>query len=142
MHRYILALLKWKGFKIGEMPVNHRKRENGKSNYGYQKMYKGFVDLVYIWFIQKFSQRPLHMFGLAGITSIGIGIVIELWMIWMKIFGGISLSDNAWFLLGFFAIITGILLFSFGIVLDIVIKAYHNTSPVEKRYYVREVLEK
>ena len=142
MHRYILALLRWKGFKIGEIEVNHRKRENGKSKYGYKKMYKGFVDLIYIWFIQKFSQRPLHMFGLAGITSSGIGVLIELWMLWMKIFNGISLSDNAWFLLGFFLIITGILLFSFGIVLDIVIKVYHNTSPFEKKCYIREFLEK
>ena len=142
MHRYILALLRWKGFKIGEIEVNHRKRENGKSKYAYKKMYKGFVDLIYIWFIQKFSQRPLHMFGLAGITSSGIGVLIELWMLWMKIFNGISLSDNAWFLLGFFLIITGILLFSFGIVLDIVIKVYHNTSPFEKKCYIREFLEK
>ncbi len=140
MHRYILALLRWKGFKIGEIPVNHRKRENGKSKYGYQKMYKGFIDLVYVWFIQKFSQRPLHIFGLAGIVSAGIGVLIEIWMAYQKIFNKISLSDNAWFLLGFFAIITGILLFSFGIVLDLLIKVYHNTSPFERRYYVNEVV--
>ena len=142
MHRYILALLKWKGFRIGEIPVNHRKRKNGKSNYGYKKSLKGFVDLIYVWFILKFSQRPLHIFGLLGVISFISGIVIEVWMVIEKILGNINLSSNAWFSLGFFLIIAGILFFGFGIVLDLLIKTYHNTSPYEQRYYIREILEK
>lgn len=142
MHRYILALLRWKGFKIGELPVHHRARRNGKSKYGYKKAVKGFIDLIHIWFIDKYSQRPLHMFGFLGLVSILLGLIIEGWMIYEKLFREIDLSANAWFILGFFLLITGILLFSFGLVLDTTIKIYLNTSPFEKRYYVKEVLEK
>jgi len=142
MHRYILAYLRWKGFKIGEMVVNHRPRYSGQTKYGYKKAVKGFVDLLYVWFIDKYSQRPLHIFGATGLFSFFIGLIIELWMIYGKIFENYDLSGNAWFILGFFLIITGILLFSFGIVIDLLMKIHYNTSPVEKRYNVRDVVVK
>jgi len=139
MHRYILALLRWKGFKIGEVVVNHRKRINGKTKYGYSKAIRGFVDLLYMWFIQKYYQRPLHIFGAVGLFSLGIGMFIEFILALTKIFGTVDLSSNAWFILGFFFIGAGIFLFTFGIVIDLLMKIYLNTSPHEKRYYIRSI---
>ena len=81
MHRYILAILKWKGFKIGEVVVNDRPRTNGKTKYGYDKAVKGFIDLLYIWFLDKYSQRPLHVFGGVGIFIFMLGAVIEIFLI-------------------------------------------------------------
>lgn len=139
MHRYILALLRWKGFRIGEVIVNHRKRKAGKTKYGYSKALKGFIDLIYIWFIQKYSQRPIHIFGAAGLLSFFLGTLIELAMVYQKIFNNIDLSANAWFILGFFLILGGIIFFSFGIAIDLLIKIHHNASPYESRYYVRSI---
>ena len=141
MHRYILALLRWKGFKIGELIVKDRKRLNGKSKYGYSKAIRGFVDLIYMWFIQKYYQRPLHIFGATGILSGIIGVTIEAFLVYLKIFKSLDLSATAWFTLGFFFIGTGIFLFTFGIVIDLLMKIYLSTSGNEKRYYVREILE-
>jgi len=141
MHRYILAYLRWKGFRIDEIIANHRPRTSGKTKYGYKKALRGFIDLVYVWFIDKYSQRPLHIFGSAGIFFFLAGILIELWMLYDKIFQNIDLSGNAWFSLGFFLIIAGIILFSFGIVIDLLMKIHYNTSPYEKRYNVREIFE-
>jgi glycosyltransferase involved in cell wall biosynthesis len=76
MHRYILAYLRWKGFRIGELEVNHRPRHSGTTKYGYNKAIKGFIDLVYVWFIDKYSQRPLHIFGATGLFSFFVGAVI------------------------------------------------------------------
>lgn len=140
MHRYILAYLRWKGFKIGELEVNHRERNSGVSKYGYKKAVKGFIDLVYVWFIDKYSQRPLHIFGAAGLFSFFLGIIITLWQLILKFFYNADLSDSAWFVLGFFLIIAGILLFSFGIVIDLLMKIHYNTSLVEKKYNIREIL--
>ena len=142
MHRYILALLKWKGFKIGEVVVNHRARTNGKTKYGYNKAVRGFIDLIYIWFIQKYSQRPLHIFGGLGIFAFMLGVLINSFAIVGRILKIVDLSSSAWFLLGSFLIIAGILLFSFGIVIDLLIKIHLNTSPHEKRYYIRELIGK
>jgi glycosyltransferase involved in cell wall biosynthesis len=139
MHRYILALLRWKGFRIGEVVVNHRPRTMGVTKYGYIKAVRGFIDLVYIWFIDKYSQRPLHMFGGTGIFSFGAGASMVLVMILLRLFNGVDLSSSAWLLLGSLLMISGILLFSFGIVIDLLMKIHLNTSPYEERYSVREV---
>jgi len=142
MHRYILAILRWKGFKIGEVVVNHRPRINGKTKYGYNKAVRGFIDLLYIWFIDKYSQRPLHIFGSVGIFSFLLGTLIEIFLLGIKIFGRVDLSDNAWFPLGFFFIIGGLIAFSFGITIDLLMKIHLNNSPHERRYYVRDILER
>ena len=65
---------------------------------------------------------------------------MEVWMTVQKIFLGIDLSANAWFVLGFFMMLTGVVFFSFGIVIDLLIKIMLNNSPFERRYYVREIV--
>ena len=140
MHRYILAILRWKGFRIGEIEVNHRPRINGQTKYGYNKAVRGFIDLLYIWFIQKYSQRPLHIFGELGIFSFLTGFIIEFILATMKIFRDIDLSGNAWLVIGFFLMLIGIVFFSFGIVIDLLLKIHLNNSPYEKRYYIRDII--
>lgn len=142
MHRYILAILKWKGFKIGEVVVNHRPRTVGKSKYSYTKAVRGFIDLAYMWFIQKYSQRPLHLFGYLSITSLFLGFFAAFWTIYGKVALGLSINRNGWALVTFFLFLTSILLFSFGIIIDLLIRIQFNTSRQEKRYYVREVIKK
>lgn len=139
MHRYIVALLRWKGFKIGELKVNHRARINGETKYGYSKAIRGFIDLVYMWFIQKYSQRPLHVFGYISILSFFLGGLIESLLITKKIFLGTDLSDNAWFVVGFFLLGMSFISFVFGMIFEMMIRIYLNTSRNEKRYYVRKV---
>jgi len=141
MHRYILALLAWKGFKIGEMVVNHRPRYMGETKYGYSKALRGFIDLIYIWFIQKYSQRPLHVFGYLAFISFIIGTLTGLYSFYDKIFNGQSLNRSGWFFLSIFFGIIAILFFIAGIIIDLLIKIYLNSSPYEQRYYVRETIE-
>jgi len=140
MHRYILAILEWKGFKIGEVIVNHRARTNGVTKYGYSKAVRGFIDLLYIWFIDKYSQRPLHVFGGVGIFTFILGLMIEGILVIEKLAGIVDFSSSAWFPLGFFFIIGGFTAFSFGIVIDLLMKIHLNNSPTERRYYVKEIV--
>ncbi len=142
MHRYILPLLRWKGFRIGELEVNHRPRIHGETKYGYKKAVNGFVDLLYIWFIQKYSNRPLHVFGYLSTLTFILGFLSGIWSIYERVFNNLSLNRNGWFFVSFFLILASIMFFSFGIVLDLLIKMQLTNSPYEKRYYVREVIEK
>lgn len=141
MHRYILALLKWKGFKIGELIVNDRVRVYGKSKYNYSKAVKGFIDLLYIWFIYKFYQKPLHLFGFMSFTSLVLGVLASFWTMYGKIFLGLSLNRNGWAMIASFFLLCSVMLFSFGIVIDLLIKIAFNTSHHEKRYYTRNIIK-
>ncbi len=142
MHRYILAILKWKGFRIGEVVVNHRPRLNGKSKYNCTKAVRGFIDLVYIWFIQKYSQRPIHLFGYLSLVSFFFGFLSLFWTVYGKLAWGLSLNRNGWSLVSAFLLLAGIMLFSFGIIIDLLINIKFNTSKHEKRYRVREAIRK
>jgi len=142
MHRYILALLRWKGFRIDEVIVNDRARIHGKSAYGMSKAIRGLIDLIYIWFIHKYSQRPLHLFGYASFIVFFLGFAFFVNAAYQKVFFDISVNRSGYFLVGAFMILTSIILFSFGIVVDLLIKIHLNNSPYERRYYVREVIER
>lgn len=139
MHRYIIALLRWKGFRVGEMAVHHRARFSGTSKYGAIKAVNGFTDLLFMWFIHKYSRRPLHLFGGMSFLLALTGILIEIWMGYLKLFEGISLSDNAWFPLGFFMLLIAMQLFISGVIIDILLRNYFNSSPTERRYIVKSV---
>lgn len=141
MHRYILALLRWKGFRIGEVVVSDRARVHGVSKYGMSKAFRGLIDLIYIWFIHKYSQRPLHIFGYASFIIFAIGSLLLAYALYQKISLGIGINRSGHFLLGSFSVMTSIMLFSFGVVIDLLMKIHLNNSPYEKRYYVREVKE-
>lgn len=140
MHRYIIPLLKWKGFRIGELEVNHRARIHGKTKYGYKKAVKGFIDLLYVWFIQKYYSRPLHIFGYLSILSFLIGFLSLVQSAYARVFEGLSLNRNGFFFMGFFLILASIMFFSFGIIIDLLIKIHFNTSKSESKYNVRDVI--
>ncbi|HWC53824.1 MAG TPA: glycosyltransferase family 2 protein, partial [Chitinophagaceae bacterium] len=75
MHRYIPVLVKWAGYKkIGEKVVEHRPRKYGKSKFGWRRFVNGFLDLMSITFVGKFSKRPMHFFGLWGTIFFLIGL--------------------------------------------------------------------
>ncbi|HDP74052.1 MAG TPA: glycosyltransferase [Candidatus Woesearchaeota archaeon] len=136
MHRYIIAILGWKGAKVGELKVSHRARIRGKTNYTWKKSLKGTVDLIYIWFWKKYSGRPLHLFGVLGLFITFLGFLSAIWTAYLKIVVGTSLSNSVWFVMSGFLILGGMLLFLFGIMFDLLIRTYYNTSAVEKRYTV------
>ena len=77
MHRYIPYLAKNAGFtKIGEKKVQHAKRKYGKSKFGMSRFIHGFLDLLSIWFLQKFGKKPMHLFGGIGTLIFVVGAVL------------------------------------------------------------------
>src|SRR6478735_5266860 len=93
MHRYIPVLAKWAGFKrIGEKPVEHRARKYGVTKFGWDRFVNGFLDLLSIMFVGKFSKRPMHFFGLWGTFFFVIGLLNTLYLIVSKIFFSDSFS--------------------------------------------------
>lgn len=73
LHRFVPVLAAARGFKIAEVPVNHRPREHGSSKYGASRIVKGLLDLITVKFITGYGQRPQHVLGTAGLASFLVG---------------------------------------------------------------------
>jgi glycosyltransferase involved in cell wall biosynthesis len=90
MHRYIPVIAKWAGFtKITEKVVEHRERKFGHSKYGWTRLVSGFLDLLTLMVIGKFSRKPMHLFGTMGIISFLAGFIFTIKILWDKV-------DAAW----------------------------------------------
>ena len=140
MHRFIPALLKIKGFTVGEVEVNHRPRIAGVSKYNWKRAMKGFVDMVSVWFWNKYAVRPLHLLGGAGMVLLGIGMIFSLYTL-VLFLKGQNLSNTVWPLLSAFSVITGLQLFVSGLLADMLSKLYYEKSK-DKSYIIREIIER
>ncbi|MFA5374649.1 MAG: glycosyltransferase family 2 protein [Dehalococcoidia bacterium] len=140
MHRYIPAMLSWKGYKIGEVRTNHRPRAHGKTKYGYQRLIKGFLDLILILFWQKYSMRPIHLLGGSGILLAIIGFLLGVYLVVERLAFGVALGDRPLFMLAILMIIVGIQFLVFGVLADIMVRIYYGQGS-RRHYTVEEVLE-
>lgn len=125
LHRFIPALLTWRGFRVGEMQVNHRPRVSGKSKYNLTRTVKGLMDMLTLWFFHKFASRPLHMLGAMGISSTIIGLSIGLWMFVERIILGNSINSRMWPLIAVFLALFGVQIFVSGLIMDLIIRSYN-----------------
>ncbi|MFZ9981623.1 MAG: glycosyltransferase family 2 protein [Cyclobacteriaceae bacterium] len=128
MHRYIPLIAKWAGFgKIGEKEVDHRERKFGKSKYGWERMMRGFLDLLTITLIGKFIQRPMHFFGTLGVLSFLAGLGFTMSLVWQKIdsvfISKVPMSreivDQPIFYFALVALVIGVQLFMTGFLAEI-----------------------
>lgn len=132
MHRYIPVIAKWAGFeKITEKIVQHRERKYGTTKFGLERFINGFLDLLSITFMAKFSKRPMHLFGTLGTIMFLIGFLISLWLGINKLFintGARLLADRAEFYLAITAMIIGSLLFIAGFLGELISRSSVNRN--------------
>lgn len=114
LHRYIPVLASRRGFAVGEIQVTHHPRRHGNSKYGWDRFYKGLLDLITVLFITRYTRRPLHLFGGAGLLFVtcGLGINLYLALIW---FSGDNLSNRPLLLLGVLLMLLGIQVLTTGL---------------------------
>lgn len=140
MHRFIPAILKIKGFKIGELEVNHRPRTKGKTKYNWRRTFKGFIDMISVWFWNKFAVRPLHLLGGIGLFFLALGGILGLFTLYVFLDKRQDLSDTLLPIMTIFFIITGILLFILGLISDILVKSYYETTR-DRPYSIKDISE-
>lgn len=137
LHRYIPVLASRKGFRVGELAVEHHARRHGRSKYGWDRYYKGLLDLITVLFITKYTRRPLHLFGLIGLACFGTGFVIDAWLAARKILFDEPLYDRPLLLLGVLLMLVGIQVLTTGLIGEMI--TYKNFRGRET-YSVRERL--
>lgn len=138
MHRYIPLIAKWAGFsRITEKPVRHQARKYGYSKFGWERVMNGFLDILSIMFVGKFSKRPMHFFGPLGVFSFLAGFGILAYLSWLKIIRDITrISDRPVFFFGIILLLVGVQLFLTGFLAEMISR----NNPHRNRYRIAETL--
>jgi len=137
LHRFIPVLAKMQGAKITQVDVKHHARIHGKSKYGINRTFKVMSDLVLMVFMRKYMQKPMHLFGPIGFVSFGIGAIINIYLLILKIMGH-EIGGKPLLILGLILLLGGIQFITIGIVADINTRTYFE-SQNKKTYNVRKV---
>ena len=114
LHRYLPVLAAQQGWRVAELPVNHREREHGRSRFGGERYLRGGLDLLTVTFLGRYRHRPLHLFGGLGLGLTAIGLLISLYLTILKI-SGESIGQRPLLFLGVLLIVVGIQLLSVGL---------------------------
>jgi dolichol-phosphate mannosyltransferase len=141
LHRFIPVLAHHRGFRIAELPVNHRPREHGRSRYGLERYARGFLDLLGVSFMGRYRHRPLHLFGGLGLGLGALGSGILVYLTIDKILGH-AIGRRPLLMLGVLLVVVGIQLFSLGLISELV-TAQHEQRTADREHaelHVEEVL--
>ena len=137
LHRFIPVLVSKNGFSVDEAIVNHRIRKFGVSKYGKSRIFHGFFDLITVLFLNKYFNKPLHLFGSIGFIMLSIGFFINAKLTYDWFLNGIWITPhkNPLFFLGILLMILGIQFFSTGLIGELMVylnrKKYHRYKDVE-----------
>lgn len=132
LHRYIPILAHYRGYRITEIPVNHRPREHGRSNYGVERYVRGFLDLLTVTFMGRYSHRPLHLFGGLGLGAGALGFVILLYLTIVKLTGH-AIGQRPLLALGILLVVVGIQLLSLGLLSELITSHHEERMGADDR---------
>jgi glycosyltransferase involved in cell wall biosynthesis len=136
LHRYIPVLAAMYGARMTEMPVRHHARQAGVSKYGLNRTLKVASDLMLMVFIRKYGQRPMHLFGTAGIVLFCTGCFLNVYMLFDKLMGA-RIGGRPLLFLGLLLTVAGIQLITIGFIADLIMRTYYE-SQNKKPYHIKK----
>ena len=141
LHRFLPALAYIEGARIAEVPVRHHARRFGQSKYGLGRTVRVVMDLMTVFFMKKFLTRPMHVFGLGGVISLAAGVAMGTYLTVVKLFFDQNIGDRPLLILAVLLILTGVQLFCFGLVTELLMRTYHESQrrPI---YRIRDIFGK
>ena len=138
MHRYIPILAKKAGFgNIAEKEVTHYARKFGHSKYGWERMLKGYLDLITVMFVSRYGRSPMYFFGGAGTLMFLLGFVAIVWIVVEKFALGLPLTNQPLFYMSLVAIVLGVMLFLAGFLGELI----NRNAPERNHYFIDEELK-
>ena len=135
MHRYIPVLASYRGFRVGEVAVEHRPRAFGSSKFGAGRFVSGFFDLLTVIMLTRYNSKPLHVFGVLGVLSFVAGFAIEMYLS-VGWFVGRPIGDRPLFFLGIVLLLVGIQFVFFGLLAEMIAYSSHR----EEEYSIQELV--
>jgi glycosyltransferase involved in cell wall biosynthesis len=138
LHRFIPVLAVLQGATMVQVPVRHHKRSHGKSKYGLGRIFRVISDLMFMVFFKRYKDRPIHLFGTLGIITFGLGAIIDIYLLVLKILGH-DIWGKPLLLLGFLLTIGGIQIITIGIISEILMRTYYE-SQNKKPYRIKRTI--
>jgi dolichol-phosphate mannosyltransferase len=140
LHRFIPVLAHDRGYRVAELPVNHRPREHGKSRYGVERYLRGFLDFMTVWFMGRYRHRPLHLFGTLGLAMGAIGTAVLVYLTVLKL-SGEAIGHRPLLTLGVLLVVVGLQFFSLGLLSELITSHHEERTGAVSDLHVDEVLE-
>jgi len=140
LHRFIPVLAQLYGARMAEIDVRHHARQFGTSKYGIGRTFKVLSDLMFMVFFQKYAQKPMHLFGTLGVTALLLGILINAYLITIKLLGE-DIGSRPLLILGVMLVFTGIQLITTGFIAEFIMRTYYE-SQNKKPYIIRNIFVK
>jgi glycosyltransferase involved in cell wall biosynthesis len=137
LHRFIPVLASFEGATITQIPVHHHPRIHGKSKYGMGRTLRVISDLILMLFMKRYLQRPMHLFGKAGVPIFIIGVIINIYFLVLKIMGQ-DIWGKPLLLLGILLVILGIQLITIGIIAELQVRTYFEAKN-KKSYKIKSI---
>lgn len=137
LHRLISVLAALEGAKIAQVDVKHHPRIHGQSKYGLSRTLKVLSDLTLLMFFKKYSQKPMHFFGSWGLIIFGSGVIINMYMLVLKIMGH-DIWGKPLLLLGILLVLAGFQLITIGIISELLMRTYYE-SQQKRPFSIRNV---
>jgi len=132
LHRFLPVLAHQRGYRIAELPVNHRPRAHGRSRYGFERYLRGFFDLLTVSFIGRYRHRPLHLFGGLGLLTILGGSICLVYLTLLKAQGH-AIGNRPLLILGVLLVVVGIQLLSIGLIGEMITSLHEERADERSR---------
>lgn len=137
LHRFIPVLVAFEGGTIAQMDVHHHARIHGKSNYGINRTFKVVSDLLVMLFLKKYLQKPMHLFGGIGLIGIGLGGLINVYLLILKLLGH-DIWGKPLLILGVMLLLAGLQLITVGLIAEILMRTYFESQD-KKPYRIKSI---
>ncbi len=133
LHRFIPALAAWRGFQVTEVPVHHRPRKFGRSKFGSARLWRGFLDLLTVLFLTRYTRRPLHLFGGLGLIAWTVGFVVNAYLTGIWLSGAQPIGHRPLLAFGVLSMLVGVQFFAVGLLSELVLSYQTRTDDVSIR---------
>ncbi|MBN1389680.1 MAG: glycosyltransferase family 2 protein [Candidatus Thermoplasmatota archaeon] len=134
-HRYLPMMASWRGFRVGEIKVKHHKRTHGRSKYGWERLFKGFMDLFSVSFLMKYGRSPLYLFGTLSGFFLALAVAGTVWTV-VDALMDITSMEWVFGLVSLMLLFFSLTMFSFGLLSEMMLQTVGHQNMTKNHYRV------